>query len=208
MSWGVFFTSTFSQPEPGLLAKMIKSSLEFQPARKQRYYEFILNSLHTPEEPAGQIRQVTVWKKEISGPDESIFLEGSGECFCFLLFIELCFSTTMYIFLQLYLLSFPFFFFLIKWPPCLTLANRWSRNRNSVHIYVEEQWFSGVEFGVTRNAERWLRMCRNKPRGQLVRSDPSCPSLKARPKYQHLEENSITSWYSSLGKVCACTRVS
>lgn len=49
-----------------------------------------------------------MWEKEISGLKESIFLGGNGGCFCFLLFIELCFSTTMYIFLQLYLLSFVF----------------------------------------------------------------------------------------------------
>lgn len=93
----------FSQPELGLLTRLIKPGV----LARQGVDGGTLSS--TPGEPARQIPTGSyMWKKEISGLKESIFLGGSGECFCFLPFIELCFSTTVYIFLQLYLLSFFF----------------------------------------------------------------------------------------------------
>ena len=93
----------FSQPELGLLTRLIKPGV----LARQGVDGGTLSS--TPGEPARQILKGSyMWKKEISGLKESIFLGGSGECFCFLPFIELCFSTTVYIFLQLYLLSFFF----------------------------------------------------------------------------------------------------
>lgn len=130
----------FSQPELGLLTRLIKPGV----LARQGVDGGTLSS--TPGEPARQIPTGSyTWKKEISGLKQSIFLGGSGECFCFLPFIELCFSTTVYIYLQLYLLF--FFFLYVKWAPSMILANEWSRNRNSVHIYVEQQCIFRDLFG-------------------------------------------------------------
>lgn len=105
----------FSQPELGLLTRLIKPGV----LARQGVDGGTLSS--TPGEPARQIPTGSyMWKKEISGLKESIFLGGSGECFCFLPFIELCFSTTVYIFA----IVFTFLFFLyVKWAPSMILAN-------------------------------------------------------------------------------------
>lgn len=66
-------------------------------------------------------------------------LGGSRECFCFLLFIELCFSTTMYIFLPLYLLCLLFLFvnkIACPWQVSEAETGTWF---TSVHINVAEQ---------------------------------------------------------------------
>lgn len=67
--------------------------------------------------------------------------------FLFLPFIELCFSTTVYIFLQLYLLS---FFFVCKvgtlhdsWPMSEAEIGTWST------FMLSNSVFLGIELGVT-----------------------------------------------------------
>lgn len=94
---------------------------------------------------------------------------GSRECFCFLLFMELCFSTTVYIFLPLYLLCLLFLF-------VNKIACPWQISEAEIGTWFTlTLWNSeslGVELGLTCRGQSWLNVSRNKPGDPLVTPFP------------------------------------
>lgn len=164
-----------------------------------------LNLLHTPGDLARQISPGNCGRKEISGLHEFIVKyswDGVGDVFgFFLLFIELCFSTTMYIFWQLYLLCAFLLLLQIKLPPCMPLANKWSRNRNLLTFTVKNSVSLGVEHrgGLGRGK---MGKHVQKPAGD---AEPLPAFPQAQPQYQHAAEKSTLRQPSSLYSVCAYT---
>lgn len=101
--------------------------------------------------------------------------------------------------------SFFFFFSQIKLSPCMPLANKWSRNRNMIHMQVKEQFiFKNWPLGWPGKGERWLSTERNEARDKLWYNTSSTPALNStQPMYQLSEEKELTIQCSSLCNVSA-----